>query len=196
MPGYFREIAVRMFAKELKESDLVYREEEEQYAPQYVLTPTGAKANRILISGVLTEVENIGSGSEYYRARISDPTGTFTVYAGQYQAESARFLAEAETPSFVTVVGKITAFKTDDGNMLLSVRPEYIQTADENDRNLWIAETAEKTYERIQAAEKESGESDAQPNENIQNALRHYAPEFSKYREMILQALETVAADS
>lgn len=192
MAGYFREIAVRMFAKELKDSDIVYREEEEQYAPQYILTPTGAKANRILISGVLTEVENIGTGTEYYRARISDPTGTFTVYAGQYQSESARFLSEAETPAFVTVVGKVTAFKADDGNMILSIRPEYIQNADMNDRNLWIMETAEKTHERITAAELQmEAKADVQ-NENIKNAIEHYSPAFSKYREMIVQALETV----
>ncbi|WNY24131.1 hypothetical protein MmiHf6_14600 [Methanimicrococcus hongohii] len=204
MPGYFREIAVRMFAKELKDSDLVYREEEEQYAPQYVLTPTGAKANRVLISGVLTEVENIGTGSEYYRARIADPTGTFTVYAGQYQAEAARFLSEAETPSFVTIVGKVTAFKTDDGNTMLSIRPEYIQNADEKDRNIWTMETAEKTYERIIAVEvqekskPEKNEAEnavriESVNENIKNAIEHYAPELSEYRKMIVQALETVS---
>jgi len=197
MPGYFREIAVRMFAKELKDSDLIYREEEEQYAPQYILTPTGAKANRILISGTLTEVENIGNGTEYYRARIADPTGIFTVYAGQYQAESIRFLAEAETPSFVTIVGKISAFKTDDGNMILSIRPEYIQNADETNRNFWVAETARKTYERITAAEEQMRLSESEiysdpKSENIQNAINHYSSEFFKYREMILSALETV----
>lgn len=189
MAGYFREIAVRMFAKELKDSDLVYREEEEQYAPQYILTPTGAKANRILLSGVLTEVENIGVGTEYYRARISDPTGTFTIYAGQYQAEPARFLAEAETPAFVTVVGKVTSFKADDGNILLSVRPEYIQKTDESDRNIWIAETAEKTYDRILEAEAQS-ENDSKANENIKNALDHYSPKFEEYKKMIVRALE------
>ncbi|MDV0445865.1 hypothetical protein MmiAt1_14650 [Methanimicrococcus sp. At1] len=194
MPGYFREIAVRMFAKELKDSDLVYREEEEQYAPQYVLTPTGAKANRILISGVLTEVENIGTASEYYRARIADPTGTFTVYAGQYQAEAMRFLAEAETPAFVTVVGKVTAFKADDGNTILSIRPEYIQKTDEKDRNLWTLETAEKTYERISAAENYLQTNETE-NENIQNALTHYTPEFSGYKKMIVQALDAVLSN-
>ncbi|MDR0767215.1 MAG: DNA-binding protein [Methanosarcinales archaeon] len=199
MPGYFREIAVRMFAKELKDSDLVYREEEEQYAPQYVLTPTGAKANRVLISGVLTEVENIGTSSEYYRARIADPTGIFTIYAGQYQSEAARFLSEAETPSFVTIVGKVTSFTTDDGNTMLSIRPEYIQKADEKDRSIWTAETAEKTYERIIAAEAQAEAAESEEkggNENIKNALKHYTPEFTEYRKMIVQALETISASS
>jgi len=189
MPGYFREIAVRMFAKELKDSNLLYREDEEQYAPQYVLTPTGAKANRLLISGVLTEVENIGLGAEYYKARISDPTGTFTVYAGQYQAEASRFLAEAETPSFVTVVGKVTAFKANDGKMILSVRPEHIQTASQKDRDIWVLETAKKTHERITVSEQEKPS-----NENVKNALEHYDPDFTEYRRVLLKALETVSA--
>jgi len=189
MPGYFREIAVRMFAKELRESNLMYREDEEQYAPQYVLTPTGAKANRVLISGVLTETENIGLGTEYYKARISDPTGTFTIYAGQYQAEASRFLAEAITPSFVTVVGKVTAFKADDGKMILSVRPEHIQTVTQKDRDIWILETAQKTHERVSAFEQEGP-----ANENVKNALEHYNPDFAEYRNMISKALETISA--
>jgi len=188
MPGYFRETAIRMFAKELRDADIAYREDDEQYAPQYVLTPTGAKANRVLISGVLTEVENIGTGTEYYKARISDPTGVFTVYAGQYQAEAADFLSKAKTPSFVTVVGKITSFKADDGNLIFSIRPEYVQQTDQESRNYWILETAQKTHDRIKAAE--DGE---MVEENIKNAIDHYQPDFSEYRKMILKALETVS---
>ena len=188
MPGYFREIAVRLFAKELKESDIIFREDDEQYAPQYVLTPTGAKANRILISGVLTEVENIGAGTEYYKARIADPTGTFLVYAGQYQAEATDFLSKAKTPSFVTVVGKVTAFKADDGTLIFSIRPEYIQNTDQKSRDFWTLETAQKTYDRITAAESED-----MTDENIKNALEHYQPDFTEYRKMILKTLETVA---
>ena len=38
-----REVARRLYAKELNESTLVYKEHEDTYAPQYLLTPTGAK---------------------------------------------------------------------------------------------------------------------------------------------------------
>ena len=189
MPAYFREIAVRLFAKELKESNIIYREEDEQYAPQYVLTPTGAKVNRILLSGVLTEVENVGTDAEHYRARIVDPTGTFSIFAGQYQAEAADFLAKAKTPSFVTVVGKVTAFKADDGALIFSIRPEYIQNTDRKSRDYWIMETAQKTYDRIISAETDHLKAD----ENIKNALGHYGSDFSEYRRMILKTLETTS---
>ncbi|MDV0447727.1 hypothetical protein MsAg5_16390 [Methanosarcinaceae archaeon Ag5] len=184
MPGYFREIAVRVFAKEIRDSAVVYREEGDQYAPQYVMTPTGARINRVLIAGTLTENENIGTDSEYYRARISDPTGTFMVYAGQYQAEAMRFLSEVETPAFVAVVGKVNAFKADDGNILVSIRPEHIQKIDEKDRNLWVFETAQKTHERITEIETDS--------EKSAELLKHYHPDFAGYRKMMAEALETI----
>ena len=193
MPGYFREIAVRLFAKELKDSDFVYREEEEQYAPQYILTPTGARANRVLISGTMTEIENIGNGTDYYRARISDPTGTFVVYAGQYQPEAAQFLASAETPSFVTVIGKVSAFKMDDKKTMLSIRPEYIQTTDSDNQDMWIFETAQKTYERILKLESENIKSTGLSKQDIENVLSHYKPNLNDYRNMIVGALDTIS---
>jgi RPA family protein len=193
MPGYFREIAVRLFAKELKDSDFVYREEEEQYAPQYILTPTGARANRVLISGTMTEVENIGNGTDYYRARISDPTGTFVVYAGQYQPEAVQFLAGAEAPSFVTVIGKISSFKADDKKVLLSIRPEYIQKTDSANKDMWIFETAQKTYERILKMQSEDMKSTGLSKQDIENILTHYNPNLNDYRSMIVNALETIS---
>ena len=45
MAGFSREVARRIFAEELKSSNYSFRdgEEQNQYAPQYLLTPTGAK---------------------------------------------------------------------------------------------------------------------------------------------------------
>src|SRR5450756_1658506 len=55
MAGFFREVARRIFAQELKDSNLASRDESDQYAPQYVMTPTGAKVNRIFLVGTLTK---------------------------------------------------------------------------------------------------------------------------------------------
>ena len=52
MAGFFREAARRVFARELKDSNLTSKDESDQYAPQYLLTPTGAKVNRIFIVGM------------------------------------------------------------------------------------------------------------------------------------------------
>ena len=85
MPAsFYREVARRVFAQELRDSNLATKDESDQYAPQYVLTPTVAKVNRIFLVGTLIEKEDIGTDSEYWRGRVTDPTGSFTIYAGQY----------------------------------------------------------------------------------------------------------------
>ncbi len=67
--GFYREVARRVFAQELRDSNLASKDESDQYAPQYILTPTGAKVNRIFFVGTLIEKEDIGTGSEYWRGK-------------------------------------------------------------------------------------------------------------------------------
>jgi len=185
MPGFFREAARRIFAQELKDSNLTSRDESDQYAPQYVLTPTGAKVNRIFLVGTLIEKEDIGTDSEYWRGRVSDPTGSFLIYAGQYQPEAAQFLSECELPAFVAVVGKTSTYTTDDGNVLTSIRPESIQQVDELTRNLWVLDTAKQTLERIETVE-------AEEDQNSKLAKEHYSTDTSHYRSMVKKALESL----
>lgn len=185
MPGFFREAARRIFAQELKDSNLTSRDESDQYAPQYVLTPTGAKVNRIFLVGTLIEKEDIGTDSEYWRGRVSDPTGSFLIYAGQYQPEAAQFLSECELPAFVAVVGKTSTYTTDDGNVLTSIRPESIQQVDELTRNLWVLDTAKQTLERIEAVE-------AEGDQNSKLAKEHYSTDTGHYRSMVKKALESL----
>ncbi len=185
MTGFYREVARRVFSQELKDSNLASRDENDQYAPQYVLTPTGAKVNRIFLVGTLIEKEDIGTDSEYWRGRISDPTGSFLVYAGQYQPEASQFLADCELPAFVAVVGKTSTYTTDDGNVLTSIRPESIQQVNELTRDLWVLDTAKQTLERIRAVEAEED-----PNSKL--AKEHYFTKTDFYRAMVKKALESL----
>lgn len=147
-----REVAWRIFAHEFNRSNLHISEGEER-APNYIITPTGVKCNRLFIVGVVTEIENIGPENNLWRARISDPTGVFTVYAGQYQPEAAIFLSELQAPAYVAVVGKARKYEPGDGSIYLSVRPEEINTADEKQRDRWVLDTADLTLERIKIIE-------------------------------------------
>jgi hypothetical protein len=147
-----REVAWRIFAHEFSRSNL-YLSEGDERAPNYIITPTGVKCNRLFIVGVVTEVENIGHDNNLWKARIADPTGVFTVYAGQYQPEAAIFLSELEVPAFVALVGKARKYEPEDGNVYLSIRPEEINLADGKLRDRWVLDTAERTIERIKAVE-------------------------------------------
>ncbi|MCD5409697.1 MAG: hypothetical protein LRZ87_02895, partial [Methanocellales archaeon] len=117
-----RELAWRIFAEEFNQADLQYSEGDDR-VPNYVITPTGAKCNRLFVVGVVTEAEDMGD--DLWRARVTDPTGSFLVYAGQYQPGAVTFLSELQVPSIVAVVGKARIYEQE-GTIYASIRPEEI----------------------------------------------------------------------
>ena len=142
-----REVAYRLFAAEFDDADYSYAESDEERAPNYVVTPTGARVNRVFVVGVLTEVEPVND--DVVRARIVDPTGAFVVYAGQYQPEALASLEAAETPSFVAVTGKARTFEPDDSDVVYtSIRPEHVSEVDAETRDRWVVTAAEQTVDR------------------------------------------------
>lgn len=154
-----REMAYRVFASEFNDSRFQISSatdapiQADLHAPNFLVTTAGAKVNRLFITGVITEVEDIGSQKggekELWRARVSDPTGTFTIYSGNYQPEASVFLSSVEVPSFVTIVGKVRSYEPGDGSVFVSLRPEEINHADESIRNRWMVDTAELTLDRL-----------------------------------------------
>jgi len=146
-----REVAYRLFAAEFDDADFSYSESDEERAPNYVVTPTGARVNRVFLVGVLTEVETVSE--DYLRARVVDPSGPFVVYAGQYQPEALAFLESADPPTFVAVTGKARTYQPDDSDQVYtSVRPESISEVDAATRDRWVVQTAEQTIDRVARA--------------------------------------------
>ncbi|MFB6137630.1 MAG: RPA family protein [Halobacteriaceae archaeon] len=143
-----REVAYRVFAAEYDDATHSYSESDEERAPSYVVTPTGARANRLFVSGVLTAVEQAGESN--VRARVVDPTGAFVVYAGQYEPEALATLRRLETPAFVAVTGKARTFETESGDRTFStLRPEAITEVDAETRDRWVVRTARHTLARV-----------------------------------------------
>jgi RPA family protein len=180
-----REVARRVFATEFNDAGYTFKESDDERAPVYALLPTGERANRVFLVGTLTEKEDVGDDSEYWRGRIVDPTGTFFVYAGQYQPEAASALRELEPPAYVAVVGKPRTYETDDGQVNVSVRPESITQVDAATRNRWVVETAERTLERVGAFEDEG-------NEYARMAREQYDLPVDDYKSAALAALESL----
>src|SRR6056297_3871132 len=178
-----REVSQRAFAAEFNDASYTFKESDDDRAPVYLLLPTGEKANRVFFVGTLTEKEDVGEGDEYWRGRIVDPTGTFFVYAGQYQPEAASTLRDLEPPAYVAVVGKPRTYETDDGNVNVSVRPESISVVDAATRDRWVVETAERTLERVAAF-------DEDVNQYAAMADQEYDLPVEQYRESAINALE------
>jgi RPA family protein len=208
-----REIAWRIFAHEFNRSNLHVSEGDER-APNYIITPTGVKCNRLFIVGVVTEVEKIGKDNNLWRARIADPTGVFTVYAGQYQPEAAIFLSELQVPAYVAIVGKARKYEPEDGSVYISVRPEEMNAADEKQRDRWVLDTAERTLERIKFMEEalNSGLSGNELREFLQKkgasplladgaarALQHYKNLDKiklELKNAVIHAVKTITSES
>jgi RPA family protein len=186
--GYIREVAHRIFAAELKDSNLQVKEGQDQFSPQYLITPTGAKVNRVFIVGTLTEKEDVGSDSEFWRGRIVDPTGAFFVTAGQYQPEAAQMLARTAPPEFVAVIGKPTAYTTKEGNVLTSIRAESMHIVDAATRDRWVVDAAVHTMKRL---EKLAG---SEPG--AVKAREHYNTKVESYKELINKAVLSLKDDA
>jgi len=146
-----REVAWRLFASEYNDANLEVEGGGDR-APSYVVTPLGAKVNRIFVVGVITDVENVGTDMQpMWRARVSDPTGTFNVYAGQYQPEAAASLSKLKPPVFGAVVGKSRVYSPESGAVYTSIRPETIKEVDESVRDYWILEACRSLRKRLDA---------------------------------------------
>ena len=150
--AFVREVAQRVFAQEFNAGRIEIKGEGEK-DPSFVITPAGAKINRLHVVGVCTECEPVGEAGETWRARISDPTGIFTVYAGQYQPEAAQVLSELEPPCFLAVTGKARTYEPEPGSIFTSIRPETISVVDEASRDLWVLQAAERTKERLETVD-------------------------------------------
>jgi RPA family protein len=179
-----REVARRAFAGEFNDASEQFKESDDERAPQYLLLPTGAAANRVFFVGTLTEKEDVGDDSEYWRGRVVDPTGTFYVYAGQYQPDAAALLRELEPPAYVAVVGKPRTYDAD-GTIYVSVRPESITVVDADTRDRWVVETARRTLERIDAFDDDT-------NEYGKMAREEYDLPVGNYQEKAITALESL----
>lgn len=192
-----REVATRVFAQEFNDASFSFTESDDEQAPVYLLLPTGAKANRVFITGTLTEKEDVGDDSEYWRGRVSDSTGTFFVYAGQYQPEAAAKLQDTETPTRIAVVGKPRTYERDDGSVSVSIRPEQITEIDQQARQKWTNLTAKRTAERLEkhasfldtADDLAEGEAIA-AYKYSKMAVDEYDSSLETYQRIVLEALE------
>ena len=215
-----REVAQRLFAKEFNGSKFNIHPNPDEvsydggHAPNFIVSPLGSKINRLFATGVVTEIDNIGTEHDLWRARVVDPSGAFIVYAGQYQPEAAIFLSTLEVPAYVSVVGKARIYEPEGGSVFVSIRPEDINVIDADIRNRWIVDTAELTLDRIDAFSMAiaSGLTGIElfdhlvgnniPNglaEGIGQALDHYhtdADYLRKLKDTVADCIETVGFGS
>lgn len=157
-----REPAWRVLASEL----LASTEEEKgsgERAASYLLSPLGAQMNRVLMVGDLSAGESIGKdeAQPFFRARLTDPTGTVTVTAGGFQPRALAGLRSRVTTGRAMVVGKAHLFRGRDGATYTSVRAEALRPISEEEHRSALADAVEHSAQRLATARRlRSGRSD------------------------------------
>ena len=148
-----REVAWRVFAAEFNDSSIKI-EGQEEMSPSYLISPLGARMNRVFVAGVVTDLENLGTPTDpLWRARMNDPTGSFYISAGQYQPEAALALSKVKPPVYVAIIGKARTYSPEDGVVYVSISPEVVRQVTEDVRDYWVLESCKALKERLEAYE-------------------------------------------
>ena len=160
-----RETGVLVLAKELNGA-IEKHVEDREYSPTYLISEVGGKLSRVLIAGVLDQLENRGSESDpFYTARVIDPNGDFYyLQAGQYNPEGASALSKLENGVPILCVGKVRARTPEDSERTyVSVQPEGVRAVSMDEVSHWAIKACEELIKRINAT-KALGENDEEYN--------------------------------
>jgi uncharacterized protein len=150
-----REPAWRVLAQELSGSI----EEEKGVGDRvasYLLSPLGARMNRVLVAGELTPPESIGrdAAQPFFRAQLADPTGSISVTAGGFQPRAMAELRAISENTPALVVGKVRLYRGRDGVGYTSVRAEAIQPLPRATLREIYVDAVRQTLDRIDLVER------------------------------------------
>jgi uncharacterized protein len=205
-----REAAWRVTAREL-ESSLEEERGTGERAAGYVLSPFGARMNRVLLAGTLSPAEPVGrdANQPFWRARLSDPTGAVAVTAGSFQPRAMAQLRATREPHPAIAVGKVHLYRGRDGVGYVSVRAEGVRTVGETEERAVLADVVRQTLDRLdlverlekgQRASDEELQGEGLPSSWIRAAresLRRY-PDVDRraFRRELTAAVRRVAGES
>jgi RPA family protein len=205
-----REPAWRVTTREL-DSALEEERGTGERAAGYLLSPFGARMNRVLVAGTLSPAEAIGRdpSQAFWRARLSDPTGAVAITAGSFQPRAMAQLRATREAHPSLVVGKVHLYRGRDGVGYVSVRAEGVRTVGETEERAALADTVRQTLDRLDLVERL--EHDPAVSETVLSAegipsawvraaresLRRY-PEVDRraFRRELGAAVRRVAGDS
>jgi uncharacterized protein len=150
-----RETAWRILANEFRAASEEERATGDR-AASYVLSPLGARMNRVLTVGMLTPAEPTAGGESggFWRARLTDPTGTIPVSAGSFQPRAQAELRAVTAPTRAMVMGKPNLFVGSSGTRVGTLRAESVRPISEEEYRLRLAEAATQTLDRMALVER------------------------------------------
>ena len=144
-----RELAWRVLVNEVRASSGEEKGSGEK-TPSYLISPLGARMNRILVTGSITPPDPAGTGpAGFARARLTDATGTLPVTAGSYQPLGRADLERLTEPTRAFVVGKVAWNRNSVPSPDVSLRAEAVHPVTDPEYRSLLAESAAQTLERL-----------------------------------------------
>ena len=194
-----RETAWRLTARELSAATEEERGDGER-AATYLLSPFGGRFHRVLIAGTLSVAESIGRdpAQPFWRARLTDPTGSVAVTAGGFQPRAMAQLRARTDAGPALVVGKVHLYRGRDGTGYVSVRAEAVRSVAEATERAVLAEAVEQTLdrldlvERIAAGDREDGAPTAWREAARESLRRYERADRDAFRSALAAALRRV----
>jgi RPA family protein len=183
-----RQVSNRVFASELNESFLVEKRGDGDYDPRLQTLVSGKRTGRVVVVGTLTDVKEINDDG-YLQATVHTGDGKLYAYAGQYQEEAQSTLQDLDAPTYVTMIGKPSAYELDNGGMNVSIKPETVQEVSEAEREQWVLEAANATLDRLEAFDPDDGEEAMATYEDIGQL-------HEQIRSGVEQAVESVFGEA
>lgn len=183
-----REVAKWAFSKELKDTTFIEEPGEDERGRPYIITPLGTRIKRIMFAGTVTS-RNVEENMT--KITVADPLGSFflSVFPSEYSPEVKDTADSLENNNLVTVLGRVSPFKTEEGVFYHTVNPESIFIVKESTVNYWnwrtLISSKKKFYAIREARKIESVEVQnlidlgyyQEEAESAVNSVKHY-PEY------------------
>lgn len=183
-----RESAKRMFAREFNATKFDIKFDDDDKSPTFIISPTGALANRVLIVGLMTAKEKKTDKNVLYTGKVNDNTGDFRITASHFNPQAQQQMASIkEVPVFVAVIGKPSMYKREDGKIFTTVRVEDIVVTDKLTKDLWTLDTAKATYNRIALLEDPNS-----TDEWVKSVKEKYNTDCSSYKSIVKSAVDAI----
>lgn len=204
--SFERNPGILVTSREFSATTEAFKESDDDRAPIYASLPSGVRANRFLMAGLVTRIERRSNdGDAWVRATIRDAVGNIYISAGQYQPDVKNYLLgliddeqaeegfdkkKDETYEYqedvyepVILLAKPNTYEgtDEDGAEVTKVglRPESIQSIDPEDMQQQWADIAATTAER--AFQYAQAASDGELSDDQARAKANYGLETLSY---------------
>lgn len=159
-------------------------------APQYLLLPTGERANRVHICGTLVDAGS--EGDDFAWGTVEGPSGErFSLNAGRYQEKAQRILRTIEPPLMVAATGKARV----DNNGYAVIQATYLSQVTDADWDLWVSRAGHATIRRIEAMANGVATDGDRAREVYGNGDGQYDTQLDRYRKLVAGAINSTIDD-